>query len=96
VIKTYLSRVNKLSDKIQARTFDCPPAVVKSASPQISVPKRSINAFSADARDRKVSGSVIFAGHFPAMNLSGRGFPAGSLPGETRGNFLTGLQCLNP
>jgi hypothetical protein len=74
VIKTYLSRVNKPSSTIQARTFDCPQAVVKSASPQITVSKRSIKVFSAGARNRKVAGVVISAGHIPAMNLSGRVF----------------------
>jgi hypothetical protein len=91
VIKTYLSRVNKFYDTIQVRTFDCQPAVVKSVPPQIRVSKRSTTVFSAGARDRKVPGVVIFAGHVPAINLSGPGFPAGSLPGETRGNFSTGL-----
>jgi hypothetical protein len=91
VIKTYLSRVNKFSDTIQVRTFDCQPTVVKSVPPQISVSKPSKIEFSASARSRKVPGVVFSAGHIPAINLSGRGFPAGSLPGETHGNFSTGL-----
>jgi len=91
VIKTYLSRVNQFSNTIKARSSDCPPAVVKSAPPKIAVSKRTIFPFSASARSRKVPGVVFFAGLVPARNLSGRHFPAGSLPGETHGDFLTGL-----
>jgi hypothetical protein len=91
VIKTYLSRVNQFSNTIQACTSDCPPTVVKSAPPQIAVSKRFFSPFSTSARSRKVPGVVFFAGLVPAPDLSGRHFPAGSLPGEMHGDFLTGL-----